>query len=306
MSVPPVVSVGLPVYNGANFLAEAIESVLSQSFGELELVVSDNASTDDTEAVARDYAERDRRVRYSRLAQNRGAAVNFNRTFLLSRGTFFKWLAADDLIAPTFLEQTVAVLRSQPGVALAYARNEWIDSKGAVLRNDDSIARTTRWPENPVARFQTFVHDFGRQGPRIGPVYVFGLMRSSAVRQTRLLGRYPSADINFLAELTLAGNFAEVPARLQMLRSHPESLSYEYMRDPDKVFQFWDPQMRGAAVKLASRARSLVELFVTIERAELSRRDKATLVAHTAVADLRAFYQRFLMALAPELPPPNP
>ena len=110
----PRVSIGLPVYNGERFLVQAIESVLAQTFEDFELIVCDNASTDASGAIAQTYVERDSRVRYFRNASNLGAARNFNRTFELSRGEYFKWLAADDLIAPTYLERCLAALGPRP------------------------------------------------------------------------------------------------------------------------------------------------------------------------------------------------
>src|SRR5215207_1517689 len=103
----PRVSVGLPVYNGENYLAEAIDSVLAQTYQNFELIISDNASTDSTEEICRDYAARDRRIRYFREPQNRGAAWNFNHTFELARGEYFKWVAHDDVIGPQYLARTV-------------------------------------------------------------------------------------------------------------------------------------------------------------------------------------------------------
>ena len=89
MNRPPKVSVGLPVFNGKRFVAEAIESILAQTFDDLELVISDNASTDGTEEICRAYAEKDERVRYVLNSENLGAAYNYNQTFHLSSGTYF-------------------------------------------------------------------------------------------------------------------------------------------------------------------------------------------------------------------------
>ena len=103
----PRVSIGMPVYNGAQFLEQAIESILAQTFTDLELVISDNASDDDTAAISNVYARKDSRIRYHRQSRNVGAAANYNFVFARSRGTFFKWAAHDDLTAPTFVERCV-------------------------------------------------------------------------------------------------------------------------------------------------------------------------------------------------------
>src|SRR4051812_12825537 len=94
---PVTVTVGLPVHNGEQFLAAAVDSLLSQSVDGLELILADNASTDGTLAICERYAAQDRRVRVLPSDANRGAAWNFNRCLAAARGRYFKWAAHDDL-----------------------------------------------------------------------------------------------------------------------------------------------------------------------------------------------------------------
>jgi glycosyltransferase involved in cell wall biosynthesis len=111
----PKVTIGVPVYNGEKYLAAALDTLLAQSFEDFELIISDNASTDCTEEIARAYAARDGRVRYERSGANRGCAWNHNRVFALARGRYFRWAAHDDLCAPTLLARTVELLRRTNG-----------------------------------------------------------------------------------------------------------------------------------------------------------------------------------------------
>src|SRR5437867_3679459 len=91
------VSIGLPVYNGQQFVACAIESILRQAFTDFQLVITDNASTDKTGSICRSFAERDRRIVYHRLPRNIGAILNFERVYMLcGAGEYFKWAAHDD------------------------------------------------------------------------------------------------------------------------------------------------------------------------------------------------------------------
>ena len=106
----PRVSIGIPVYNGENFLEEAIRSVLAQTYQDLELVIADNASSDRTAEIGQDFAASDGRVRYVRNARNLGAAPNYNRVWEQSRGDLFKWLSHDDRILPGYVAATVAAL----------------------------------------------------------------------------------------------------------------------------------------------------------------------------------------------------
>ena len=127
-SVAPLVTIGLPVYNGGQFLATALDSLLGQTFTDFELIISDNASTDTTEEICREYARADARVRYRRSSENRGFTWNANRVVELAAGKFFRWAAHDDACLPTFLERCVETLRSEsPSVVLAYPRSKVID-----------------------------------------------------------------------------------------------------------------------------------------------------------------------------------
>jgi glycosyltransferase involved in cell wall biosynthesis len=95
----PLVSVGLPVYNGERYLSRALDSILEQSLSDFELIISDNASSDTTEAICRDYARRDPRIRYVRQRENLGAPRNWNFVVHEARGRYFKWASASDYCA---------------------------------------------------------------------------------------------------------------------------------------------------------------------------------------------------------------
>jgi glycosyltransferase involved in cell wall biosynthesis len=106
----PKVSIGMPVYNGEHFIREALDSLLAQTFTEFELIISDNGSSDATEAICKEYAAKDRRIRYVRQAENRGAGANFQFVLDESVGEYFMWAAADDRWGNTFVEQNYCFL----------------------------------------------------------------------------------------------------------------------------------------------------------------------------------------------------
>ncbi len=106
----PTVTIGLFVFNGQETLRPTIDSLLGQSFTDFELVISDNASTDDTESICREYAERDHRIRYVRQAKNMGASANVKFVFDAARGEFFTWAACDDIRSPNFIEVNLSFL----------------------------------------------------------------------------------------------------------------------------------------------------------------------------------------------------
>lgn len=127
----PSISVGIPVYNGVSFLEDAIDCVLNQTDENFELIISDNASSDGTEEIFRGVAAKDRKVIYSRNAQNIGAARNCNRVFKLATGPYFRWFNADDLCAPDLHEQCLAALEQDQGPVLGYGKTNLIDQDGA-------------------------------------------------------------------------------------------------------------------------------------------------------------------------------
>ena len=112
----PRLSIGLPVFNGADYLEEALRSILAQTFTDFELVISDNASTDGTEDICRAYAMKDRRVKYHRNPKNIGATQNWYRVFDLSCGEYFASAAHDDLYAADYMEKCISVLDRDPSI----------------------------------------------------------------------------------------------------------------------------------------------------------------------------------------------
>src|SRR2546430_8992564 len=127
----PKVSIGMPVYNGADYIRRAVQSILAQDYEDFELIISDNASTDETESICREFAERDGRIRYFRNETNVGASQNYNNVFRLAKGQYFKWAAHDDECYPTMLRRCLELLERAPArVAMVYPLAELIDKQG--------------------------------------------------------------------------------------------------------------------------------------------------------------------------------
>lgn len=211
---PPKVSIGLPVYNGDEFLENAIESILGQSFTDFELIISDNASTDKTAMICQTYAARDERIRYYRNATNIGGANNGNRTFLLAQGQYFRWAAHDDLCAPELIEKCVAVLDREPDVVLCYTQTINIDQEGKIL-GTTTLNRATS--DSPHRRFR----DLAFRNDYCEPSY--GLIRSDILRRTRLEQDFTGSDRVLLCELAFYGKFVEIAEPLFYKRHHPKN-----------------------------------------------------------------------------------
>ena len=187
----PVVSIGLPVYNGARFLRESIPSLINQTFRDFELIVADNASTDATQEICRSFAQSDSRIRYSRSDRNRGLAWNHNHIVELARGEFFKWVGHDDVYEPRFIERCVDVFRSDsPAVVLVYPRSRIIDESGSVLwEHCDGLDLQERTPHERLKRLVW-------NPPTMG-TSIYGLIRTTALRQTQLLQPFASTTMSF-------------------------------------------------------------------------------------------------------------
>jgi glycosyltransferase involved in cell wall biosynthesis len=219
MNAIPRLSIGLPVYNGENYLAESLAALLGQSYEDFELIISDNASTDGTGDICRRYGQQDTRIRYIRQPRNIGCAPNHNFVVEQARGELFKWASNDDLYARDLLRSCVAALDENPHVVLAHSRTAVIDSTGTV----------TETPEYPLTtaslhapeRFRSTL--FGNGGDDI-----YGVIRADVLRRTSLLDSYHHADRTIVTEIALHGPFYQVPDWLYFRRDHPEQAERAY------------------------------------------------------------------------------
>ena len=265
----PTVSVGLPVHNGELYISEAIDSVLKQDFGDLELVISDNASCDATEEICRDYAYRDPRVSYSRLDENQGAARNYNRVFAMSRGTYFKWAAHDDVLRPQFLQRCIetfdAAERAGREIAIVHPRSLFIDEAGAVIGSDwDRMQATSRWPALRV--FATL------QSMNMAAA-VFGLMPRELVSRTGLIRSFAASDYVFMLEAAMLGEIVQIEDVLFHRRVHP-GMSREANKTKKEVLLWFDPTARS---RLSMRQRLYLEyLKSTVSLRTLPPIDRGT------------------------------
>jgi glycosyltransferase involved in cell wall biosynthesis len=212
---PPSLTIGLPVYNGADYLEAAVDSLLGQSYIDFELIISDNASTDATEAIGRAAAAKDPRVTFRRNPQNLGLDGNFNLLVPLARGRYFKWATADDQLLPGYLERCVEVLEADPSVVLAYPRTTFVDGLGNLLDRHDPGWHLVSDDVSERLRYAIGATHFVNAA--------LGVIRTDALRRTRLHAAYPGGDFRLMAELSILGKFVEVPETLYVRRIHTGS-----------------------------------------------------------------------------------
>jgi glycosyltransferase involved in cell wall biosynthesis len=262
----PRLTLGLPAYNGEQFLAEAVDALLAQTFTDFELIISDNGSTDATGQIAQRYVAQDPRVRYIRHPVNRGSSYNHNFVIEQARGEFFKWVSDDDLYAPDLLQRCIDALDTRPEISLAHAWTAFIDDHGQITHKVDYPLTTD--VSDPVQRFRSLLDTQGGDD-------IYGVIRMSVLSQVAPFGSYHWADRPFVAELALHGPFHNVPEFLYFRRDHPDRTTRAGM-DIRKRCSRLDParanRWRHPLLRLVGEY--VLGFISAIGRAPISRRDR--------------------------------
>lgn len=260
-STGPLVSIGLPVYNGGQGVARAIESLLGQDYRHIELIISDNASTDGTDEICQAYARQDDRVKYSRNATNIGANGNFNRVLRLAQGRYFMFAAADDAWAPRFVSALLSELKRRPAAAVAMSAVQRVEEDGTpidILRFRTETGRLA----NELSSFEIFKRIQYGEGLYI---YLYGLYKTAFLRRAmgELLPEVPSMDVHLMAEIALTTRFGYVdePLYIRTINQTPA-----YKRYPGEKYArlardgVWTPEAERAFLREYIWASRLVPL----------------------------------------------
>jgi glycosyltransferase involved in cell wall biosynthesis len=261
----PTISIGVPVYNGENFLAECLDAALAQDLPITELLISDNASTDATPDIAQEFARRDPRVRFVRQPQNTGAAANHNYVIGHTSGDLYKTATHDDLMAPAFVRRCVEALAAHHSAVVAFPRTTYINAAGEVIGDDDGPIMWTHAATPSGRLHDLFVDHASSYLHHCYPV--MGLMRRSALSATRGIQPFQSSDAALLVELALRGDFVEVPEHLYLKRLH-EDTSMASNRTPEEFATWFDPANAQRAP--LPRSRLLAAYTTAVLQAPLS------------------------------------
>jgi glycosyltransferase involved in cell wall biosynthesis len=261
---PARVTIGVPAYNAERYLALTLDSLLAQTYTAIEIVICDNASTDGTAEIVRQYAARDTRIRYVRNPRNIGAARNFIRCVEETRTELFRWQSADDLSAPTFIERCVAVLDARPDVVQAYPRCVLIDENGCEL--EKYVEKIEALSDSPRVRYLHVMHNIGLVNA------FYGVIRTNALRRTAIHGAYLGADLIVQAEIALYGKIFEVPEYLFFRRMHRHAHSAMSM---DEKLAFYNPT--SPPIATFTRWRQFRERLRSVARSPLGVAEKCRL-----------------------------
>jgi glycosyltransferase involved in cell wall biosynthesis len=277
MPSSPSLTIGMPIYNAERFLAKTLDSFLRQTFTDFELLISDNASTDGSEEICREYVLRDPRIRYFRNEKNMGAGWNFRYVYSMADGKYYKPAAHDDFIEPAFLEECIAALEADPRLVLAHTRTKTVSPTGAPVEcynpplRFDSPDPLVRWQDLLLKDHMCFE--------------IFGVFRLDALRQCPPQGSYVNSDGVLLAQVALLGRFWESD-KVLFINTRHESQSGQTVPVRLKAGGFrliqrhgtlpcpewWDPSKSRAVT--FPEFRQFYEYIASVKRAPLSASQK--------------------------------
>ena len=277
----PLVSIGVPIYNEERFLAEALSALAEQSYRNLEIIISDNASTDQSEKIGRDAARRDSRIEYMRQTSNVGSAANFELVRARAKGRYFMWAAGHDIWSPQLVEKAVQLMESEPSVVLTSASVVWIDAEGATLdiRSDHTDSRGM----DAIQRFNTVL--WGSMNP------ILGVIRVDALDATDVDLRMVGSDLVLLGQLALIGPFALVD---------DATFSRRVVRSPEsydkRVKRYTSPEFKLTTSALSSRF-PLARLPFALARSVIRSNLRLSVRAMLVIALLGAMPARYLSGI---------
>jgi glycosyltransferase involved in cell wall biosynthesis len=261
----PLLSVCVPVYNGANYLGTTLESVLAQTFDDYEILISDNGSTDATVAIAAAFAARDERIHIVRFEKNQGPLKNFNRLYELARGRYLKFTPHDDLFDPRYLEKCIAELEADPSVVACNSHVAIIDEKGVQVKLSE-VRLDADLPQ-ASSRFYALLNNEKCFD-------LFSVIRKDALDRMPqpLLAPYGHTDGVLLARLGMLGRIRHLPEALYFNRDYKERSGNKYKTYREYTY-FLDPSRRGDIV--FPRWRMGIEFFRTVGMFPLEVRERA-------------------------------
>jgi glycosyltransferase involved in cell wall biosynthesis len=203
IKIQPLVSIGVPVYNGEKTIERTLDALIAQDYSNVEIIISDNASTDATEEICKKYVQKDSRFSYNRAKKNFGAAWNFNKVLELSTADYFMWAADDDERDLSFVSACIEKLTQCPEavVCQAYTASyiEGQQERLCVVHSNSLEGKT-----DLIDRYRETLTQY--------PVMsIYGLFRTSAIRKTHMLEKFLGTDIAFVLELSIYGQIVQVP-----------------------------------------------------------------------------------------------
>lgn len=230
----PMVSIGMPVFNGEKYIREAIDSLLAQTFTDFELIISDNASSDTTQSICEEYLRKDSRIRYIRQDENRGPLANFLFVHSEAVGKYFMWAAHDDRWQEDYIDKLVVILEKEPECSLAFSYY--------IVRNLESgyeeLIKTVGADTSSSFKnyFSTIRH--------MCPSMIYGIYRKDCMDMRQLDRPFDFADVHFVSELASRTKIKVVKEYLYIAGTKGERIPYSITHKRINRSVFLNKQMR--------------------------------------------------------------
>ncbi len=260
----PLITIGIPIYNGAPWIEETIASIKNQTEQDFEIVLCDNASTDDTESICRKMASEDSRFKYIRNPENIGAPKNYNLAIESASGKYFKWNSASDLCLPSLLEDCIKVLAADDEVSLCYSRTAYLNDNGEKQYVDKQLELLQG---SPSERFIRFCEEINLNN------MMNGVMRTEQLKGTMLNQNFFASDICLMAEIVLLGKVVQLPDHL-FVRRISETTSSSLVSSDDQQ-RYIDPQLKSRM--LFQHMKQFRGYFNAVMRTKIDKREKRIL-----------------------------
>jgi len=293
----PKVSLGMPVYNGENFIREALDSLLAQTFTDFELIISDNASTDKTEEICRSYADRDRRIKYIRQEINKGGFFNFNYLLNSASGEYFTWVAHDDFLDHNFLKEMIAYLDQHPDVAICSCDFRVVDREGNLIKYEylEDIYSHKAWAQAQKGFFYYPTSNIY--------LAIYGVFRLSIFRKYNIGlikfwdGLAANSELPFLSRVATKGKIVSIPSVLRTYRRHNDSVYHqEYFKTSTlrRMLHKWTVRFDQVYVLFTSQMSFFRKMGILIKMARVWVKNSFHTTVLTRMAVLRNLFRKIL------------
>jgi len=214
-----LISVLMPNYNGAEYIAEAIESVLNQTYRDFELIIIEDASTDNSREIIDKFAATDSRIKVIQNATNQFVNISCNIGLEVAKGKYYARIDSDDICMPTRLEKQLEFMEANPDITICGAFCKIIDREGRVIANktfptNDAVIKKSIWSRTPIQHSCLFA--------RIDKMREVGFYTGK---------KDPSEDLELMIRTMNIFKFANIPEYLVKYRIHGDNLIFTKQRE---------------------------------------------------------------------------
>lgn len=252
-SSTPLVTFGVPVFNGARYLEEAVRSLMAQTEGDFVILISDNCSTDETSDICARLSGEESRITYVRQQSNIGTVRNFEYVLEMAKTPFFAWVAHDDLRAPAFLATSLKLLQDAPGAVACSVGARIIDESGSEV---DQILP-------PQALSSTRPLERARAVSKRAQMAIYGVMRREAVPADARIGYFRGSDIAFVFSMALRRQIVTTNDLLITYRlididaksRGSDALLYDGMRTPSAAYSSMMREVKRSSLPVFTMIR---------------------------------------------------